>query len=96
VVVGSNSWYVDQVLGAEESVDGRRVRTYSGNGELLESAVWWLAGHEQMISRSEAAASVALVKPLSAETLWRLRLALLAGVPLVILGAGVAHRMIFG
>jgi hypothetical protein len=96
VVVGSNSWYVDQVLGAEESVDGRTVRTYSGNGELLESAVWWLAGQEQMISRSEAAASVALVKPLSAETLWRLRLALLAGVPLVILGAGVAHRMIFG
>jgi hypothetical protein len=96
VVVGSNSWYVDQVLGAEESVDGRTVRTYSGNGELFESAVWWLAGQEQMISRSEAAASVALVKPLSAETLWRLRLLLIAGVPLVILGAGVAHRMIFG
>lgn len=96
VVIGSNSWFVDAVLGESETIDGRSVAVHPGNAELLEASIWWLAGQEHMIARSPAAASTPLVRNLPAGTLFYLRLALLAGVPLLILVAGAAYRVILG
>lgn len=96
VVVGSNSWFVDAVLGESENVDGRSIAAHPGNAELLEASIWWLAGQGHMIARSPAAASTPLVKNLSPSTLFYLRLGVLAGMPILILGVGAAYRLIRG
>ncbi len=92
VVVGSSRWFVGDVVNASASVDGRLVRTHPGNAELFESSVLWLAGQDELIAQSVASRSVALVRPLKPGTVTLLRWALMAGLPMGVLGLGAAWR----
>ena len=92
VVVGSNSWLVDQVAGRTGTVDGRRVALSPGNLELFENVVWHLCGRDELIARSAAAGQVAMVQPIAPATLGRMRLAIVIGLPALLLLAGAMRR----
>ena len=92
VVVGSNSWLIDQVAGRAGVVDGRRVALSPGNMELFEHVVWHLCGRDELIARSAAAGRVAMVQPIAEGTLGRMRLAIVIGLPALLLLAGALLR----
>jgi hypothetical protein len=92
VVVGSNSWLIDQVAARAGTVDGRRVALSPGNLELFENVVWHLCGRDELIARSAAAGQAAMVQPIAEGTLGRMRLAIVIGLPVLLLLAGVLHR----
>ncbi len=92
VVVGSNSWLIDQVAGRAGTVDGRRVSLSPGNMELFENVVWHLCGRDELIARSAAAGQVAMVQPIAEGTLARMRLAIVIGLPALLLLAGALRR----
>ncbi len=96
LAVGSNDWFIDPVLSAESIVDGRVVAQSPGNIELLESGVAWLAGQDELIARSPAGQSAPMVKPIEHQQMVTIRIAFIAGVPIVILGLGVLYRAVFG
>lgn len=92
LAVGSNAWLVDPVVGQQAEVDGRRIDVYPGNLELLEAGVFWLAGQDELIARSVAAQSIATVRSLSPATLVWLRLALIAGLPTLVIALMLITR----
>ncbi len=91
VAIGSNGWLLRDVAGAPRVVDGRIVAT--GNLELLEASVLWLAGQDELIAQSAQADSISLVKPMTASGRRTLGWALIAGLPGVILLCGVVYRV---
>ena len=96
VVVGSNGWHIDPVTQQAAEVDGRVVAIYPGNLELLEAAVWWLAGRDDLIARSERARATPTVGAMSEGALRAWQLALLLGLPGAVLGFGVVWRLVRG
>ena len=96
VVVGCNKWMAGEVMAAESEVEGRRVPTYSGNIELMDASVYWLAGQDAMISASPEAQQVPLIPALSEAQMNALRWGLIGGLPLLILLIGAAWRLARG
>lgn len=96
VVVGSNSWFVDQVTQRQAEIDGRIIDANPGNMELFESAVLWLAGQDDLIAQSPEAASIALITPIAPERLSIIRWAIVAGLPVLVLVIGALYRVIRG
>lgn len=96
VVVGSNGWYLDPIANQQTQQNQQSVLTYPGNIELLEASVFWLAGQDELISRSMTAEQIATVKPLDAAQLATLKWSLLLGLPSLVLGLGVISRLLFG
>jgi hypothetical protein len=96
VVVGSNTWFMDRIAQERAMVDGRPVLTNPGNSELFEAAVYWLAGQDQMIAQSPTARAVPLIRPLGGGTLLLLRWGAIAGLPGLVLLAGLAWRLARG
>ncbi len=96
VVVGSNTWMLDHVWRAQRVVNNRPVLVNPGNPELFEASVLWLAGRDELIAPSPTARPVSLVRPLSGRTIAVIRWSLIGGLPLLILIAGVAHRVVRG
>lgn len=96
LVVGSNDWFLDAVTQQQLSVDGRAALAYPGNLELFESAIWWLSGNDQLIAQSAEARSVAMVRPIDAGALAGLRLALVLGLPGLVLVLGALVRVARG
>ncbi|MFG0305975.1 MAG: hypothetical protein ACF8Q5_07140 [Phycisphaerales bacterium JB040] len=96
VVVGSNGWYLDSITTLGTAQNQRSVFTYPANAELLEAAVLWLAGQEDLIARSATATPIATVKPLEPSRLRTLRWTLLLGLPAGVLALGVLTRLVFG
>ena len=94
VAIGSNGWLLRDVAGAPRVVDGRIVAT--GNLELLEASVLWLAGQDELIAQSAQADSISLVKPMSGGGRRTLAWSLIAGLPGVILICGVVWRFVRG
>jgi ABC-2 type transport system permease protein len=97
VVVGSNGWASDgAVTGQARMVDGRMTTRFPGNAVLLDGAINWLAGLDELIAPGADARPVATVKPLSPNQLSSVRWILLGLVPGVILLAGGAYRGLRG
>ncbi|MFK7882609.1 MAG: ABC transporter permease [Phycisphaerales bacterium] len=97
VVVGSNGWATDSVVASvEQMVDGRITTRFPGNGTLLDTAISWLAGQDELIAPGTDARPVATVKPLSPTQLSSIRWVLLGVVPGVILLAGAGLRGLRG
>ncbi|MFT5422605.1 MAG: hypothetical protein ACI89L_000370 [Phycisphaerales bacterium] len=96
VLVGSNGWYLDPIANRQTEQNQQSVLTYPGNIELLEAAVFWLAGQDELISRSITAEQIATVRPLDASQLGALKWSLLLGLPALVLGLGVVFRLVFG
>ncbi|RMH25631.1 MAG: hypothetical protein D6692_10740 [Planctomycetota bacterium] len=93
IVVGSNTWATDGVVvGVEQMVDGRVVTRFPGNGTLLDTAVLWLAGLDELIAPGADARSIATIQPLTPSQLTTLRWVLLGVVPGVILLGGAGFR----
>jgi hypothetical protein len=100
VVVSGYRWFEDRIasLVSPQSDPGAAagvLRTV-GNLELFEAAALWLAGQDDLIARSAAAQSVALIPPLSPAQVAALRWALIAGLPVLVLMAGVTWRLLNG
>ena len=93
IAVGSSNWLVDQVTQQVAMVDGRAVPVAPANLELLDASVAWLAGEDDLIAPGPGARSIALVSALQDRQLIALRLLLVIGLPLGVLGLGVAYRL---
>lgn len=96
VAVGSNGWFFDEPAQRTEQVQGRTALVFPGNGELFEGAMYWLAGADDMIGASPRSRTIARIAPLSPGQLAALRWALIAGVPALTLGLGIALRLLRG
>lgn len=96
VVVGANGWFMDAFTSQMLEVDGRRIPAYPGNVELFEAATMWLSGQDDLIAQSPSALSAPIVKPLSERQVRDLRIALMLGMPLLVLLVGAAYRLIRG
>lgn len=96
VVVGANGWFMDAFTNQSIEVDGRQIPAYPGNLELFDAATMWLAGQDDLIAQSPAAMSAPIVKPLSDRQIRDLRIALMLGMPLLVLILGGAYRLIRG
>lgn len=96
VVVGSNGWMLDPVAGASENVDGRVVRSNRGNWSLLDAAVRWAARQDDRVAPAPEADATPTIRELSAGELSAVRWGLVAGVPLGVLLAGLAWRLLRG
>jgi len=95
VAVGSNGWFFDEIAQQYAGViDGRPVLAAPGNAEFFEAAVWWLAGQEDLISRSSSARAVPRIPAMSAERVSALRWGLVAGLPAGVLVLGAFIRLI--
>lgn len=97
VVVGSNGWASDgAVVGTTQLIDGRITTRFPGNSVLLDAAIHWLAGLDDLIAPGAQDRSVATVRTLGPSQLSTLRWLLLGAVPGLILLAGIAFRGIRG
>lgn len=96
VVVGSNSWFIDQVTQRRAEVDGRVIDANPGNIELFESSVLWLAGQDELIAQSPEAASIALIGAIAPERLSMIRWVIVAGLPVLVLVVGGLYRVVRG
>lgn len=94
VVIGSNNWFIDAITGQQVPLEGRRVPANPGNLELFEAAVSWLAGQDELIAQSPSARAAPIVSPIEDEKATRIRLALIVGLPLLSLLAGLFYRLL--
>jgi hypothetical protein len=97
IVVGSNGWASDgAVVGATQLVDGRITTRFPGNAVLLDAAIHWLAGLDDLIAPGAQDRSVATVRTLGSTQISTLRWLLLGVMPGLILVSGVAFRGVRG
>lgn len=96
LVVGSNGWFVDAVTQQQIAVDGRPAMANPGNLELFEAGIFWLAGQDALIAQSPTAKAVPMLTSIDETKLKRLRLSLIAGMPLSILLLGMLYRLVRG
>ncbi len=96
LAIGTNRWFMDPITTPMMNVDGRTFPANPGNLELFEAGIYWLAGQDELIAQSPEARAVAIIGPLSESALRTIRLALILGVPAVVLIAGVIYRVAKG
>ncbi len=96
VYVGTNGWFLRDVLVARQDVDGRVVPIYPANAELLEAAVYWLSGQDRLIGKSATAQASPIIKALSAGQLRVINLMLIVVLPVMVLVTGVVWRVVRG
>lgn len=97
VVVGSNGWATDGIVGAaEQLVDGRITTRFPGNGTLLDASIAWLSGQDELIAPGADARPIATIEPLAPAQLTSIRWVLLGVVPGLILVVGASVRAIRG
>ena len=94
LVVGSPSWYEDLYTQAAQEVNGRRVWLFPGNSELFESGMHWCAGLDELIAPSPRIRDIPRIVPMTEGTLALVRWTLIAGLPLLVLSAGLAVRVL--
>ncbi len=97
LVVGSNGWFLDDLTNqASAGNAGRPVPLVPGNLELFESAIYWLAGQDEMVVRSAQAQAMPTIPAMPAERLQAIRWGLIAGAPLLVLLLGALWRLMRG
>lgn len=96
VVVGSNGWFFDNTTDQQDAVEGRILFRWPGNAELILSSVAWLAHDDDLIARSPNAQPSPTIPDLSGAQLTGLRWGLMLGLPLLVLLAGAALRLLRG
>jgi ABC-type transporter Mla subunit MlaD len=96
ICIGSNGWALDRIAQERAMIDGRLVPTHPGNLELIDSAVFWLAGQDEMIARGASTSSSPTVGPIDPATLRLVQWLVIAGLPLAVLALGVLYRFARG
>ncbi len=96
VVVGSTGWFLDELALQRVQAGAQSIPACPGNLELLEAAVYWLAGQDSMISRSPEAQALAVIPAIEPARLNAIRWGLIAGLPLLVLLVGGAWRLLRG
>lgn len=94
VLVASPSWFNDAFLKASEQVAGRRVWRFPGNGELLESSIYWLTVQDELIAPGPTSADIPRIAALDPGRISLIRWVLIAGLPVGVLLLGVAIRLL--
>jgi len=92
VVVGDPVWAARDIVtygmlgpGSAELTGAR----FPANSELFMNSVYWLAGLDELIAASPRTQDIRRIEPITDRTLLILRWVLLAGLPVVVLMAGV-------
>ena len=88
VLVGSGGWLLTSVLDEREMVGDRDIAANPGNRELLLASVAWLAGRDDEIAPSPAAASTARLVIDGAATRVGWSVVAIVGLPLAALALG--------
>ncbi|MCA9273472.1 MAG: hypothetical protein KDA31_10530 [Phycisphaerales bacterium] len=96
IVVGSHLWLFDMVARRKSEIEGRLVETSPGNTELAQSAIEWLAGHDDMIARSGDAAALAIVQPMDPTRRRAIQWVFIGGLPVLVLILGGFVRLVRG
>jgi hypothetical protein len=96
VAVGANWWFFDRYTQPQVSVEGRTGSANPGNCELFESAVYWLAGQDELIAQSPSAQAFAIVQPMETKVLSGLRITTIFGLPAAVLLLGLLYRLVRG
>jgi hypothetical protein len=96
VVVGSNTWFFNGLITRQSQVYGRLAPLYPGNAELFEAAIAWLAGKDGLIAQTTTARAIPLIRPLTEGQLSLWRWSVVGGIPLLVLLAGLAWRILRG
>ena len=96
IVIGSNDWFVDQVIQEASVIDGRIVSKNPGHIELFEAAFYWLAGQDELIAQSATARAIAMVQPIEPTQLTLIRWIVIAALPALVLLIGVFWRIVRG
>jgi hypothetical protein len=94
VVVGTNDWAIDPVTQQGRVVDGRPVLQNPGNLELLDASVHWLAHQDNLIAQSASATVAPMVRAIDDSSLRLVRIATIAGLPLLVLLTGITIRLL--
>lgn len=96
IVVGANGWHFDQFTQQTRVVDGVTGLSFPGNGDLFESAIYWLAHQDELVAPSSRTRRIPTIPALAPPTLAALRWSLVAGLPALVLGIGLALRLLRG
>ena len=96
VFVGSNNWFADFITQATETVDGRVIRSFPGNLELMDASIDWLAHQEALIAPAPDSQAIAIIQPLANAQITLLRAILIIALPASVLLLGVIYRCIRG
>lgn len=96
VVVGSTGWFLDDLAQQRVQVGSQSVPVFPGNLELLEAAIYWLAGQNDMIATSPEAQAMATIPSMDANQFAAIRWGLIAGLPLLVLLIGGVWRLARG
>ncbi len=92
VVVGSMAWTLDVFADKTQNIDGRFVQSAAGNVELLHASAAWLTGRDELMVRSAEALATPVLPEIPEARLRIMRLALIAGLPLLVLLLGALWR----
>jgi hypothetical protein len=91
VVIGSGGWMLSFVSDVTVDLGGDRVAlAHPGNYELLLASIAWLAGMDEFIAPSAASQQVARLSGITPAVRTAWLWITLAGMPLAMLGLGVA------
>ncbi|MFG0326110.1 MAG: hypothetical protein ACF8SC_02420 [Phycisphaerales bacterium JB037] len=96
VAIGANGWFFDAQTMPGQMQGGRFVRTQPGNLALFESSVYWLANQDDLVAAGATATPVARIKPIAPGLRSALAWGTIAGLPLLVLFAGLIWRVARG
>jgi hypothetical protein len=94
--VGSNGWFFDGATQRGAKIDGRMAPLNPGNSELFDACISWLAHQDDLIAQSPTARTLPVVMPMEEKRLLVLRLAVVIGLPLLVLVVGGLYRLVRG
>ncbi|MGP1347295.1 MAG: hypothetical protein ACTS3F_11595 [Phycisphaerales bacterium] len=96
VVVAAPGWFDDQTTTLRQPVDARQVVAFPGNAELFDASLAWVAHKDELIAPGSRPDEISRIAMLTPAQVAGIRWGLILGVPMLILAAGLAHRVLRG
>jgi len=95
-VIGAHGWFFDAAANETVVVDARETLATPGNTQLLDSAVAWLAGQDELIAAGPSTRSVSRIVTLGRNERRAIAWGLIGAAPLTVLLAGMVWRLVRG
>ena len=96
LAIGAHGWFFDAAANETVVVDARETLATPGNTQLLDSAIAWLAGQDELIAAGPSTRSVSRVAALGRNERRAIAWGLIGAVPLTVLLAGMVWRLVRG